>query len=129
MDIRNILKTSDYKLEIPNNDLILKELKDPEEATKNILYFLKSQSAIANRQFKTSRNLIIATILMMFLQIIISAVSINQTKEKNNTQERLTEMQLKQSKVISHMTLDLLDLQNQIKNLEDKNDSLLNILK
>jgi hypothetical protein len=68
MDLKNLLNLP--KFETPQiNPKIVMDLRDPNKSTNNILNFLKEQSKSAERQFKTFRNLILATIVIMILQI------------------------------------------------------------
>lgn len=113
---------SNFKLPEPNFDFI--NIKDPDEVTNKILCFLQSQSSIAEKQFKISKNLIIVTIFIMILQIGY-AIWINyESNYKQNNLSKIIEMQSKQSEVISHMSLSLLDLQNQVQILEKENKVL-----
>ena len=107
------------------NSEILMDLRDPDEVTNNILTFLREQSSNAEKQFKTSRNLIIATIVIMILQIVISGVSIVLSNSEQNNLTKIIDTQSQQSEVISNMSLNLLDLQNQVQALEQEN-ALLN---
>ena len=100
------------------------EFRNPDKITKRILKFLTSQSETAEIQFKTSRNLIIVTIVIMILQIGY-AVWINY--ESNSIQNNLTKIidtQSKESETISSMSLNLLDLQRQVLTLEQENKLL-----
>lgn len=101
----------------PNLDHLL-DLRDPDEVTNNILTFMQSQSNVAQRQFKISKNLIITTIFIMILQIVIAGFSIALSNSEQNNLTKIIETQLQQSEVISRMSLSLLDLQNQVKILE-----------
>ena len=119
--IGNIFKHSEVK--IPDFNVL--EFNDPHEVTNKILTFLQSQSEIAERQFKTSRNLIIATIIIMSLQIFIAIITTNQSNYRQNNLTTIIETQAQQSEIISRMSLNLLDLQNQVQTLEQENESLL----
>ncbi|KAF9657665.1 MULTISPECIES: hypothetical protein [Tenacibaculum] len=99
-------------------------LRDPDEVTNNILTFLREQSKNAERQFKTSRNLIIATIAIMILQIFITGFSISISNSEQNNLTEIIDTQSKQSEVISRMSLSLLDLGNQVRTLKQENARL-----
>ncbi|TVZ15607.1 hypothetical protein [Maribacter sp. MAR_2009_72] len=103
----------------------LKELNDQQvSAVNEVLSFLTDQSNIAERQFKTSRNLILATILIMIFQI---GYAVWTNSESNSIQSSLTKIvdtQSKQSESVSRMSLNLLDLQNQVQILEQENARL-----
>jgi hypothetical protein len=99
-------------------------MRDPDETTKKILSFLSEQSQIANRNFKTSRNLILVTIIIMFLQIGYAVWSNYETNSTQNNLKKIIDTQSQQSEGISRMSLSLLDLQNQVRTLEQENERL-----
>ena len=101
------------------------KLRDPDKFTKRILGFLTAQSETAEKQFKTSRNLIIATIVIMLLQIGYAIWTNYESNSKQNNLKTIIELQSQQSEAISRMSLNLLDLQNQVQTLEQEN-ALLN---
>ncbi len=105
------------------------DLGDQEKTAKLILQFLSDQSSISSRQFKTSRNLIIASILIMILQVAYAFWTNHETNSIQNKSNSIIEMQLKQSETISQMSLSLLDLENQVRNLETENELLKDKLK
>lgn len=113
------------KFEPPQiNPEIFRDLRDPDEATNNILAFLQEQSRTAERQFKTSRNLILATIIIMILQI---GYAIWTSSESNSIQNNLTKIidtQSQQSESISRMSLNIIALENQVRTLEQENARL-----
>ena len=100
------------------------DLRDPDEVTNNILTFLKEQSKNAERQFKTSRNLIIATIIIMILQIGYAVWTNSESNSRQNNLTKIIDTQSQQSEVISRMSLNLLDLENQVRTLEQENARL-----
>ncbi|RCS28224.1 hypothetical protein DUT90_01185 [Polaribacter sp. WD7] len=100
------------------------EFRNPDKFTKRILKFLTSQSETAERQFKTSRNLIIATIVIMILQIGYAVWTNFESNSKQNNLIKIIDTQSKQSETISHMSLNLFDLQNQVRTLEQENAQL-----
>ncbi len=106
------------------NPELFMDLRDPDEVTNNILDFLKTQSTNAEKQFKTSRNLIIITIVIMILQIVIAGVSIALSSTEQNNLTKIIEMQSQQSETISSMSLNLIDLENQVRTLEQENARL-----
>ena len=108
----------------PNFEALLGDLRDPDEATNNILLFLQSQSQIAVRQFKTSRNLILATIIIMIIQIGYAVWINHESKSKQNSLTKIIDTQSQQTEIISRMSLSLLDLQNQVQTLEQENARL-----
>ncbi len=113
------------KFERPHvNPELYMNLRDPDEVTNNILTFLREQSKNAERQFKTSRNLIIATIAIMILQIFITGFSISISNSEQNNLTEIIDTQSKQSEVISRMSLSLLDLGNQVRTLKQENARL-----
>nr|BFF37761.1 hypothetical protein BACT7_26230 [Tenacibaculum mesophilum]BFF41183.1 hypothetical protein BACY1_29880 [Tenacibaculum mesophilum] len=113
------------KFERPHvNPELYMNLRDPDEVTNNILTFLREQSKNAERQFKTSRNLIIATIAIMILQIFIAGFSIAISNSEQNNLTEIIDTQSKQSEVISRMSLSLLDLGNQVRTLKQENARL-----
>ena len=131
MDFKNIsgipnipsFKGSNPKFNVMDGKLgALKELNDQQvNAVNEVLRFLTDQSNIAERQFKTSRNLILATILIMIFQI---GYAVWTNSESNSIQSNLTKIvdtQSKQSESVSRMSLNLLDLQNQVRILEQEN--------
>ena len=123
MDFNNIFNLP--KFESPQiNPEIYMDLRDPDKVTNNILDFLKEQSKNAEKQFKTSRNLIIATIIIMTFQIVIAGIDIAQSNSKQNTLIKIIDTQSQQSEIISRMSLSLLDLENQVRNLEQENERL-----
>ncbi len=131
MNMENPFKNLGFNINIPKNempkpnlDFILENMRDPDETTKKILDFLSEQSRIAEKQFKTSRNLIFSTIIIMLLQIFISIYSFIQTDDKQNNLNTIIELQSKQSETISRMSLSLLDLENQVQTLEQENARL-----
>lgn len=134
MDIKNIgwiPQIPDFKGATPNFDATsdkigaLKELNDKQIiAVKEVLGFLEAQSSIAERQFKTSRNLIIATILIMILQIGYAVWTNSGSNSRQSNLTKIIETQSKQSESISNMSLNLLDLQNQVRILEQENARL-----
>ena len=107
------------------NPEIFMNLRDPDEVTNSILNFLKDQSKNAEKQFKTSRNLILATIVIMILQVFYAFWTNSQSNSKQNQLNKIVETQSKQSEVISSMSLNLLDLQSQVQTLEQENKLLL----
>ncbi len=100
-----------------NHEIFL-NLHDLHEVTKQILGFLGEQSKTAERQFKTSRNLIIATIFIMLLQIVIAGIDIIHSNSAQYNVTKVIEIQSQQSEVISRMSMNLLDLENQVLTLE-----------
>ncbi len=117
------------KFELPQiNPEIFKDLRDPDEVTNNILSFLKEQGKMADRQFKTSRNLILATILIMIVQIGLAFWSNSELNSKQRSLNQLIETQSQQSETVSEMALSLVDLQNQVQLLEKENKELNEIL-
>lgn len=100
------------------------EFRNPDKITKKILKFLTSQSETAERQFRTSRNLIIATIFIMLFQIGYAIWSNSETNSIQNNLTKIIDTQSQQSEVISRMSLNLLDLQNQVRTLERENARL-----
>ncbi|MAO07767.1 MAG: hypothetical protein CL596_03550 [Alteromonas sp.] len=106
------------------NPEIFMDLRDPDEVTNNILTFLKEQSKNAERQFKTSRNLIIATIIIMILQIGYAVWTNSESNSRQNNLTKIIDTQSQQSEVISRMSLNLLDLENQVRTLEQENARL-----
>lgn len=121
MSIFNIPKFDPPKQ--PNFDFLL-DLRDPDEVTNNILTFLREQSLNAKKQFKTSRNLIIVTIVIMILQIVIAGVSIALSNSEQKNLTKIIDTQSQQFEVISDMSTYLLDLQNQVQTLEKENARL-----
>lgn len=113
-----------HEMPKPNLDFILEDMRDPDETTKKILSFLSEQSQIANRNFKTSRNLILVTIIIMFLQIGYAVWSNYETNSTQNNLKKIIDTQSQQSEGISRMSLSLLDLQNQVRTLEQENERL-----
>jgi hypothetical protein len=113
------------KHEMPKiNPEIFMDLRDPDEVTREILGFLTTQGETAEKQFKTSRNLIIATIFIMIFQIGY-AIWINyESNTKQNNLTTIIELQSKQSETISRMSLSLLDLETQVRTLEQENARL-----
>ena len=107
----------------PNFENII-DFRDPDEAVNNVLSFLQAQSNTADKQYKTSTNLIIATIVIMILQIVIAVISIYKSNEEQNNLTKLVESQSQQSETISRMSLSLLDLHNQVNILEKENEVL-----
>jgi len=105
--------------EIPEFDL-----RDPDEVTSKILVFLTQQSNNAKKQFIVSRNLIIATIVIMILQIVYGVWTNYESNSKQNSLIQIIDTQSQQSEVISRMSLNLLDLQNQVRILEEENAKL-----
>jgi hypothetical protein len=101
------------------------EYIDPHEVTNKIYDFLKYQSDITYKQFKTSRNLIIATIIIMLIQISIASIDIFLSYSEQKDSTKLIETQSLQSEAISRMSLDLLDLQNRVQTLEKEKSELL----
>lgn len=99
------------------NPEFLVDLRDPDKATNNILTFLQHQSVSAEKQFKTSRNLILATIIIMILQIGYAVWTNYESNSKQNNLTKIIDTQSQQSEVISRMSLSLLDLQNQLQAL------------
>ena len=124
MNLGNIFKVS--RFEPPKiNPKVFENLRDPDEVTKEILSFLKKQSDNAEEQFKTSKNLVIITILIMIFQIGYAVWFNKKSNHKQNNLTKIIETQLKQSETISQMSLNLLDLQNQVSNLEKEKIELL----
>jgi hypothetical protein len=119
---KNIFNFSDKKMPTPNMEHL--DLRDPDKATNNILSFLQSQSEIAEKQFKISRNLIFATIIIMILQVCFAFWFNYSNHNKQSELIKLIEIQSKQTEAISQMSLSLLDLQNQVQNLEKQNEVL-----
>ena len=113
-----------YEMPKPNLDFILEDMRDPDETTKKILSFLSEQSQIANRNFKTSKKLILVTIIIMFLQIGYAVWSNYETNSTQNNLKKIIDTQSQQSEGISRMSLSLLDLQNQVRTLEQENERL-----
>lgn len=105
--------------EIPEFDL-----RDPDEVTSKILAFLTQQSNNAKKQFIVSRNLIIATIVIMILQIGYAVWTNYESNSKQSSITKIIDTQSQQSEVISRMSLNLLDLQNQVRTLEQENARL-----
>ena len=108
-----------YKVEAPKL-----EFRDPDLVSKEILGFLTSQSETAEKQFKTSRNLIIATIFIMILQIGYAIWTNSESNSRRNNLTKIIDTQSKQSETISRMSLNLLDLQSQVRTLEQENARL-----
>jgi hypothetical protein len=119
-NIFNISKFEPPKI----NPGIFMDLRDPDEATNNILAFLQEQSNIAKRQFKTSRNLILATIIIMILQIGYAAWSNFESNSIQNNLTKIIDTQSQQFEAISRMSLNLLHLENQVQTLEQENERL-----
>lgn len=118
------------KFEVPQiNPEIYKDLRDPDEVTNNILTFLQKQSKSAERQFKTSRNLIIATIVIMIFQIGYAVWTNSESNIRQNNLVKIIEMQSQQSETISRMSLNLLNLEKQVQVLKQENKLLINNLK
>lgn len=106
-------------------------LKKPDLTPKEILTFLKENSAeqseTAIRQFKTSKRL-------TYLVIFISAISIipivkelflpNQNKILSEHILKIEEEDKQNLKVISELSIRLLDLQNQVQTLEKQNGEI-----
>ena len=61
----------------------------------------------------------------MSLQIFIAIITTNQSNYRQNNLTTIIETQAQQSEIISRMSLNLLDLQNQVQTLEQENESLL----
>ena len=113
------------KFEFPQiNPNLTLDLRDPDKATNDILAFLQTQSQIANRQFKTSRNLILATIFIMILQIAYAVWTNIEANSIQNSITKIIDTQSQQSEVISRMTLNLLGLENQVRTLEQESARL-----
>jgi hypothetical protein len=112
-------------MEMPKPNIEFMNIKDPDEVTNKILTFIQAQSNIAQRQFNVSRNLIVATIIIMMFQIVIAGVGILESNTKQNNLTTVIETQSKQSEIISQMSLNLLDLQSQVHTLEKENGLLL----
>jgi hypothetical protein len=123
MDFKNIFYMSKFETPKINSEVLL-EFRDPDEVTNNILGFLKDHSKIAERQFKASRNLILATIVIMILQIGYAVWTNTEMNSGRNNLNTIIELQSQQSEVISRMSLNLLDLQNQVQTLEQENNQL-----
>ena len=120
MDFKKIFNIP--KFEQPQiNPEIFMDLRDPDEVTNNILTFLKEQSKTAERQFKTSRNLILATIIIMILQVGYAFWTNYESNSNRNNLTKIIDTQSQQSEVISRMSLNLLNLQNQVRTLEQEN--------
>ena len=119
-----MFRVPEYEIPQINSDVFSVDIRDPDEVTKQILGFLTTQAENARKQFKTSRNLIIVTIVIMILQIIIAGVSIALSISEQNNLTKLIDMQSQQSEVISRMSLNLLDLQVQVQTLEQENEQL-----
>ncbi len=105
------------------------DFRDPDKVTTQILGFLTEQSETAEKQFTTSRNLILATIVIMILQIGYAVWTNSESNSKQNNLTTIIELQSKQSETISRMSLNLLDLQNQVQTLEQENELLIQKLK
>lgn len=121
MDFKNLFNIPKYEPKMPNIEL---DLRDPDEVTNKILSFLQQQSRTAEIQFRTSRNLILATIVIMILQIGFAFWINYESNSKQNSLNKIIETQSQQSEVISRMSLNLLDLQNQAQTLEKENSRL-----
>jgi len=115
----NIPRFETPKIETPKF-----KFKDPDSITKEILLFLQKASDIANKQFNTSKNLILTTIVIMILQIGYAVWTNYESNSKQSNLSKIIEMQSKQSETISQMSLSLLDLQNQVRILEKQNVKL-----
>ncbi|MBD0833554.1 hypothetical protein [Aestuariibaculum sediminum] len=113
------------KYEMPQiNPEAFADLRDPDEVTRQILGFLTTQGENAEKQFKTSRNLIIATIVIMILQIGYAVWTNSESNSRQYNLTKIIDMQSQQSEVISRMSLNLLDLENQVRTLEQENAQL-----
>ena len=90
----------------------------------DLLEFSIQQGETADIQFKTSRNLIIASLFIMLFQIFYGFWTNSESNTKQNNLTTIIELQSKQSETISRMSLSLLDLQNQVRTLEQENARL-----
>jgi hypothetical protein len=113
------------KMEMPKMNTDYINFRDPDEVTNSILSFMQTQSNIAQKQFKISRNLIIATIFIMILQVAFAFWFNRSNHNKQSELIELIQIQSKQTEAISQMSLSLLDLQNQVLTLEKENELLL----
>jgi hypothetical protein len=123
MDLKNLLNLPKFETPQINPEIVM-DLRDPDKSTNNILNFLKEQSKSAERQFKTSRNLILATIVIMILQIGYAVWTNHESNSKQNSLTKIIDTQSMQSEVISHMSLSLLDLRIQVQTLGLENVQL-----
>lgn len=126
----NFLKSDTSKFgssDIPSPGITsLEELSDKQTtAVNDVLVFLRAQSDTANKQFRTSRNLICSTIVIMILQIVIAGFSIGLSNSEQTNLTKIIETQSVQSETISQMSLHLLDLQAQVQTLEKEKQELL----
>ena len=115
--------TSEFKFIDPlkkSKKLSKKQLKKQSD----LLDFSMQQGETADRQFKTSRNLIRFSLFIMIVQIFIAGFDIYQSNLKGSSLTTIVEIQSQQSETISNMSLNLLDLQSQVRNLEQENAQL-----
>jgi|TARA_B110000240_G_C13252428_1_gene348051 hypothetical protein len=118
------------KLEVNKSDLkpilesVDKTNKEQLHNIKDTLFFLRAQGKKANKQFKTSKNLVIISLILMLFQIFHSFWVDNKYNERLNNTNKVFEMKLKSFETISQMSLNLLDLHNQVRILEKQNEQL-----
>ena len=139
MDLKNLpglsslrdFKGSNPNINVGDNKLgALKELNDQQiDAVNSVLSFLEAQSHIAERQFKTSRNLILATIVIMIFQIGLAIWTINTTNSDQSKMIKIIDSQTQQSEAISRMSITTLELQEQVQALQKENNRLISELK
>ena len=99
-------------------------IKDESITLKKILLIIDQQSETSKNQYKTSKNLVIVTIIIMIVQIGYSVWTNSESKNRQSSLTKIIETQSTQSELISRMSLNLLYLENQVNELKKKNDSL-----
>lgn len=103
-------------------------LKKPDLTPQEILTFLKENSAkqseTAIQQFKTIKLLSILSLTFVVISTLLGFKDIIFPTKNNNTTEQITriiETQSLNTKVLSELSIRLLDLQNQVQTLEKQN--------
>lgn len=106
-------------------------LKKPDLTPQEILTFLKDdsikQSETATRQFNTTKwltYLIIGISIISITPTLIELFSPNQNKILSEHILKIEEENRQNSKVISELSIRLLDLQNQVQTLEKQNGEI-----
>lgn len=105
--------------------------KKPDLTPQEILTFLKENSAeqsdTAIRQFRTSKRLtylVIGISIISIIPIVKELIWSNQNKTLSEYILKIEEVNKQNTKVISELSIRLLDLQNQVQTLEKQNGEI-----
>ena len=121
-------KQTNYSFPVtPETTIGIKQIKQQQEIIKTMKEISNEQSLISQKQSKTTNGLMLVSLLLTAITIIFMVkdfINKNNNKVLIEKTIQLIDKESENTKIISRLSKNLLDLQNQVQILEKQNVKL-----